>query len=120
HSGEDSGKYIGNVRRGGGRENPAPNYPLIDTSRFLLVSLNIEAILQESTIHRRREKLSKMTDGLGLGDAYGATIERIKAQGGDKSIFGMAALMWVSHAERPLGADELCHALAVELGSTDF
>ena len=32
----------------------------------------------------------------------------------------MAALMWISHAERPLQADELCHALAVELGSTDF
>jgi len=32
----------------------------------------------------------------------------------------MEALMWVSHAERPLRADELCHALAVELGSTEF
>jgi len=32
----------------------------------------------------------------------------------------MEALMWVSHAGRPLGAEELCHALAVELGSTDF
>ena len=28
--------------------------------------------------------------------------------------------MWISHAERPLRADELCHAMAVELGSTDF
>jgi len=28
--------------------------------------------------------------------------------------------MWINHAERPLRADELCHALAVELGSTDF
>jgi len=88
--------------------------------RFLLVSLNIEAILQESTIYRRREKLNKMTDGLGLGDAYSATIERIKAQDGDKSKLGVAALMWISHAERPLKADELCHALAVELGSRDF
>ena len=61
-----------------------------------------------------------MTDGLGLGDVYVATIERIKAQDGDKPGLGMAALMWVSHAERPLQADELCHALAVELGSTDF
>jgi len=61
-----------------------------------------------------------MADGLGLGDAYGATIERIKAQGGDKSRLGMEALMWISHAERPLRVDELCHALAVELGSTDF
>jgi len=88
--------------------------------RFLLVSLSIDAILHESTAHRRREKLVKMTDGLGLGGVYGATIERIKAQAGDKPGLGMAALMWVSHAERPLQADELCHALAVELGSTDF
>jgi len=88
--------------------------------RFLLVPLNIEAILYESTIHRRRERLNKMTDGLELGDAYSATIERIKAQAGDKSRLGMAALMWISHAERPLQADELCHALAVELGSADF
>ena len=80
----------------------------------------MDAILHESTIHRRRKRLSKMTNGLELGDAYSATIERIKAQDGDKSRLGMAALMWVSHAERPLKADELCHALAVELGSRDF
>ena len=61
-----------------------------------------------------------MTNGLELGDAYGATIERIIAQDGDKSRLEMAALMWISHAERPLQADELCHALAVRLGSTDF
>jgi len=61
-----------------------------------------------------------MTEGSELGDVYGVTIERIKAQGGDKSRLGMAALMWVSHAERPLRADELCHALGVKLGSSDF
>ena len=61
-----------------------------------------------------------MTNGLELGDVYGATIERIKAQDGDKSTLGVAALMWISHAERPLQADELCHALAVKLGSTGF
>ena len=108
------------MRRGNNTENPTPHHPLIDMFRFLLISLNIDTILQESTIHRRREKLRKMTDGLGLRDAYSATIERIKAQGGDKSRLGMEALMWVNHAERPLKADELCHALAVELGSKDF
>jgi len=61
-----------------------------------------------------------MTDGSGLGDVYGATIDRIKAQGGDKSRLGMEALMWISHAERPLKADELCHALAIELDTRDF
>jgi len=89
-------------------------------SRFLLVSLNMDEILHESTIYRRRERLSKMTAGLELGDVYNATIERIKEQDGDKSRLGMAALMWISHAERPLKADEFCYALAVELGSTDF
>ena len=38
-------------------------------------------------------------------------------QGGEKSRLGMAALMWISHAERPLQTTELCHALAVEIGS---
>ena len=61
-----------------------------------------------------------MTNGLELGDVYGATIERIKAQDGDKSRLGMAALIWISYAERPLSADELCYALAVQVGSTDF
>jgi len=61
-----------------------------------------------------------MINGLELGDVYGATIGRIKAQDGDKSRLGMVALMWISHAERPLRADELCHALAIQLDSTDF
>ena len=61
-----------------------------------------------------------MTDGLGLGNAYSATLDRIKGQGGEKSRLGMAALMWISHAERPLNPDELCHALAVETGSPNL
>ena len=88
--------------------------------RFLLVSSNIKAILQESTIHRREEVLRKKTGRLWLGDAYNATIKRIKMQGGDKSRLGMQALMWITHVERPLSPHELCHALAIELGSTRF
>jgi len=57
---------------------------------------------------------------MALEDIYGATIGRIKAQGGDKSRLGMGALMWICHAEEPLSAKVLCHALAIELGSTDF
>jgi len=82
--------------------------------------MNIDAILQETTIHRRRQKLHSMTGGLGLGDAYGATLDRIKGQGGEKARLGMAALMWVSHAERPLEPDELLHALSIEIGSPDL
>ena len=100
--------------------NQIAHYRLIYIFRFLLASLNIEGILQESTMYRRRERLNKMTDGIGLEDVYGATIERIKAQGGDKSRLGMGALMWICYAVRPLEPDELCHALAIEPGSKNF
>ena len=32
----------------------------------------------------------------------------------------MATLMWISHSERPLNVNEICHALAVEIESTDI
>ena len=61
-----------------------------------------------------------MTNGLGLGGAYDKAIERIKEDQGDSARLGMAALMWTSHSERPLSVDEICHALAVDIGSTDI
>jgi len=61
-----------------------------------------------------------MTDGVGLGDAYAATIGRIKTQNGDRARLGMEALMWISHSERLLSVDEICHALAVEIGAADI
>ena len=89
-------------------------------SSFLLVALNIDAILGEITLHRRRKKLDEMIKGEGLGDAYAATLSRMKAQSRSRSKLGMEVLMWVSHAERPLHVDELCHALGVEEGSIDL
>jgi len=61
-----------------------------------------------------------MTKGNHLGDVYGTTLERIKAQKGSRSRLGMDALIWVSNSERPLKASELCHALGVRIGSTDL
>jgi len=61
-----------------------------------------------------------MTDGLGLGGVYGETLGRIKGQGEEEARLGMAALMWISHSERPLKVDELCHALGVEIGAADL
>ena len=85
--------------------------------RFLLVSLNIDAVLREVKIAQRRKKLQVMARGNGLSDTYTATIRQLKAQKGNKSVLGMKVLMWVSYLERPLRAEELCHALAVETGS---
>jgi ankyrin repeat protein len=66
--------------------------------------------------------LRAMADGGGLGleNAYGATLDRIRAQSGAKSELAMTALMWICHSDRPLKVNELCHALAVEIGSQDF
>jgi len=89
-------------------------------SRFLLVSLNIDAILQETTARRRRQKLDAITDGLGLESAYEKSFGRMKGQGGGKTRLGTVALMWITHSERPLKVVELCHALAVEIGSPNF
>jgi len=61
-----------------------------------------------------------MAVGLRLRDGCDATMEQIKAQGGDKSQPAKTTLRWITHAERPLRANELCHALAVKLGFTDF
>ena len=87
--------------------------------RFLLVFLTIETILHETTIYRRRQRLKAMENGLDLGDAYGATMGRIKAQGKEKARLGMVALMWISHSRRPLKVDEICHAIAIRIGSND-
>jgi len=89
-------------------------------SRFLLASLNMDAVLAEATLHQRRQALHRITKGIGLQDAYDTTVNRIRQQGGSKSRLGMEALMWISHCGRPLGSQELCHALGVELGAEDF
>ena len=78
----------------------------------------MDIILGECTLTRRRKKLDEMTKG-GLGVAYTETLSRMQAQPGSRSKLGMEVLMWVSHAERPLHVDELCHALGVE-GSVDL
>ena len=108
------------MRIGSRAENHLPDHPLINVFGFLLASLYIEPILREFTIYRRRERLSQMTEELDLRNVYGPTIKRLKAQDGYKWILGVAALMWITYAQRPPKVYELCHALAVEKDSTDF
>jgi len=89
-------------------------------SRFLLVSLSIETILAEPTIHRRKEKLKQISKGQDFGDVYTTTFERIMGQENARSRLGMEAIMWIAYSERPLQPDELCQALGVEVGSKDM
>ena len=85
------------------------------------MALYIDAILGEISLAKRRKMLQKVaTTGVDLGRVYGQTLQRIRDQEGSRSRLGTEVLMWVSHAERPLRIDELCHALAVEIDSTDL
>src|SRR5437879_822679 len=106
-------------KRGRGQSYPRSMANIFEF-RFLLASFHIEAILRESTIAGRSKRLKSLKDGAGLEDAYGVTLERIKVQGGGMTELAIAALTWICHSERPLQVDELCHALAVEIGAMDF
>jgi len=61
-----------------------------------------------------------MTSGIGLDGAYADAIGRIQGQSENRSKLAMQALMWISRSKRPLRINELRHALAVEIGSTNF
>ena len=61
-----------------------------------------------------------MANSSELEDTYDTTIGRVKAQGGGRARLGVDALMWISHSRRPLNVNEICHALAVEIGSADI
>jgi len=87
---------------------------------FLLASLHIEAILRGTTVAQRRKTLKSIKNGAGLGDVYSATLERIMAQDEERVKLAVATLTWVCHSERPLKVEELCYALAVEIGERDF
>ena len=55
-----------------------------------------------------------------LGQAFQNTIQRIEDEPHNRRRVATEALMWVSHARRPLHIDELCHALAIKLGDTEL
>jgi len=80
----------------------------------------MNAVLEDTTICQRRQTLYRMTNGFGLEDAYSATLDRIREQSGNRVKLAMEALMSISCSERPLKADGLCQALAVEIGTTEL
>jgi len=99
--------------------NPLIVRYLLTENRFLLVSLSVNAVLEEPTIRKRKKKFVQMARGNGLRDAYSTTLYRIRAQKGSKPTLAMNMLMWLSHSERSLTTNELCDALGVEIGSVN-
>ena len=76
--------------------------------------LQVQAILNEPTAGEMEEALVAMPRG--LNDAFEETLQRIQKQPDGRKRIGLNALMWISHARRPLLVKELSEALAIKPG----
>ncbi|CCX10850.1 Similar to Inversin; acc. no. Q9Y283 [Pyronema omphalodes CBS 100304] len=78
---------------------------------FLLPALQIQAVLDQTTISKRRKALQKMP--IELDSAFEDTIRRIRNQKSEQATQAMDVLKWTFLSERQLSVTELRHALAV-------
>ena len=78
--------------------------------------LQVQAILNEPTLGDMKEALARIP--LGLNDALGSTLSRIRNQPDGRRRMGLNTLMWISHAKRPLLINELSEALAIRSGDS--
>ncbi|KAL6715324.1 hypothetical protein ACLMJK_007590 [Lecanora helva] len=83
---------------------------------FLLPALQIQNIIHQPTKTKIRQALKDKPSELDV--AFKDTIKRIENQPIGRAQLAMRALLWVSHAYRPLSKAELCEALAFQPGDT--
>jgi ankyrin repeat protein len=84
-------------------------------TRFLLARLYVDSLLDKRTKQRVLSTLDSLSKGSEkLDEAYRKAIERIDGQLRDDALLAKRALSWISYAQRPLTANELCLALAIE------
>ena len=84
-------------------------------ARFLLPALQIDHVLEQTTVEQIRKALSNVPSA--LADNFDLTIRRINNQGLSQSSLAMSTLLWLSHVRRPLKLLELQHALGTTIGS---
>jgi hypothetical protein len=78
---------------------------------FLLPALQIQAVLEQTTISKRRKALHTMPTE--LDSVFEDTIRRIRNQKAKQATQAMDVLKWTFLSERQLSVTELRHALAV-------
>ncbi|KFY95418.1 hypothetical protein V498_03373 [Pseudogymnoascus sp. VKM F-4517 (FW-2822)] len=88
---------------------------------FLLAQLYVDSLLDKRTIQQAKNTLQTLRKGAqSLDRAYGEAIVRIEGQlPGDTSL-AKKALSWITYAQKPLTAQELCCAIAIEPGETEL
>ncbi|KAH8726741.1 hypothetical protein GQ44DRAFT_613477, partial [Phaeosphaeriaceae sp. PMI808] len=86
---------------------------------FLLARLHVDLLLDKGTKKKVITALEHLSGGT-LKQAYDEAIKRIEGQLFEETAQAKKVLSWITYAQRPLTTDELCHALAVELGDEEL
>ena len=88
---------------------------------FLLAKLHIESLSDKTTPKARKKALDTFPTGSDALDiAYSQAMQRVESQKPGFRTLAKRALGWVVYACRLLTGSELCHALAVEDGTSAF
>lgn len=92
--------------------------------RFLLAQLHVNSLKRKRTIKAIRTALNRISAASQTHDQaydleYQKAMERIDIQLDDKDL-ARRVLLWIIFAKEPLTITELEHALAVEIGESDF
>ncbi|KAJ2934211.1 hypothetical protein H1R20_g2894, partial [Candolleomyces eurysporus] len=85
---------------------------------FLIASLQIEAVKSCISIQSLMKKLETLP--IGLNEMYDHTLERIEAQGEEKTSLAKQVLLWVTYALHPMSIAALQEAVAIDLDSKTF
>ncbi|KFY91029.1 hypothetical protein V498_05706, partial [Pseudogymnoascus sp. VKM F-4517 (FW-2822)] len=88
---------------------------------FLLAQLHFDSLKGRKSPKAIRTALKELSTGNdAYDDAYNNTMERIEGQLAGEKQLAKQVLSWITCAKRPLTTSELEHALAVELGESQF
>lgn len=78
----------------------------------------MQSILEAMTRSEIRKSLLNLSAN--LGQAFEDTLRRIEDEPRNRRLVTVQSLMWISHAYRPLQINELRHAVATQVGDTEF
>jgi len=81
-------------------------------------ALQIESLKNSTTVNQLRKSANLLSSD--IDDIYSTSWQRIKAQSTEWAVLAEWAIIWLTHAYRPLKIVELQHALAVQCDRETF
>ena len=94
-------------------------YYRLNCYRFLLARLHTDSLLDKRTPKDIKSTLARLSKGsTALDTAYKDALQRIEDQSHDDCERAKKMFSWITSAKRPLTTNEICCALAIEIGET--